>query len=211
MNVTMIVGLLGFASLGCSRASPDERVAVEFPFSPHTIHRAPVGTQVTVLEIGSLACEFCREFHDSVLPRLLAESLKTSRSPGYLFVSVDSFSPLLEASASARCIAQEVGALAALDAGFAMADSLAGSAASGEPAPSPPPMDMCSSTQRNTVLSDARRAARFGIRAIPTFVIGVNSGSSVRGWVVEGLRVELILATLDSVRARLAESVAGAQ
>lgn len=53
-----------------ANAERGSRDAVRFRLDQSSLIVAPEGTELVILEFGSIGCEFCREFNDSILPVL---------------------------------------------------------------------------------------------------------------------------------------------
>jgi hypothetical protein len=199
-----MLALLTLGLIAC-QVSPDPpvREPVGFSWDDAMIGDQRVPNAVLVLEFGSFGCEYCREFQDSLLPTIEAHVANSGVPLQFGFVAMDTVPPYLQVAAMARCNLRDFGARQAIDRAFHLTTSWS----------SLPPQSLidqmavgdesCSAPMSTSIKRLARRASEWGITRTPTFLIGVHEGGGAVGWVVEGLRSELILATVDSVRQRL--------
>lgn len=200
---TSTVCWLAVVLAGCQgNPSTGGREAVRFKLDDGMISHSLTTGSLIVLEFGSLACEYCREFQDSVLP-IIARRLEDGQTAwGLGYVIVDTFPPYSGLAARARCDLPSLGLKSAVDAAFDRAAALRDSPGGTDTPDEILSDDPCIAAQAEAMHKLSRRASEWGVRITPTFLIGTVEGEFAVGWVVKGLRAELILATVDSVRAR---------
>lgn len=198
------IALLLLCSLACSHGPQSSvRPVVQYPVPSSGFAIGSPDAEVTVLEFGSFGCRYCKEFHDSIVPQLKSGKHGPVR---FRFIAVDTLQPFLQLALWAHCMTVTVGAEVALDSTFAIVAS-AFAKEGHDPGKSVFSGEMldCRSKDSAEHHEEARRASAFGIRAIPTFIVGVEEDGYVRGWFVEGIKMELLMQTLDSVRLRISQ------
>jgi protein-disulfide isomerase len=159
---------------------------------------------VIVLEFGSVGCSYCREFHTSILPLLNKPGPRQAR---FLFVALDTLEPFAGVVRWAKCASATSGVVSAIDSAFKVVRKWRPP----EPGQKQAPLDgmdpgACSNADSAQLIDEARRARRFGVRGTPTFLVGIERAGEIRGWFVEGMKAELLLTTIDSVRMLIAAS-----
>ncbi|MGE0354190.1 MAG: DsbA family protein [Gemmatimonadales bacterium] len=171
--------------------SPSAQAEPRSRTSPHRgIITAGIPSILVIVEFGSFACRYCREFQDSIYPELKEHYLEAGKAR-FRFVSIDSAAPLVRLSAWAACAAGEHGLEAAVREGFAFFSAnrngllhpdqgFLGLPAGG--------LSSCVQSEAGPRLEEARAARLLGVQAVPTFVVGLSDSSGhMVGWVVEGM------------------------
>lgn len=189
--------------LACGTRPPvPVRPVVQYPVTSRGFALGSSDAKVIILEFGSFGCRYCKEFHDSILPRLESDPLAPVR---FKFIAVDTTEPFARIALWAQCVAPKVGAKVALDSVFGIVGRAVGKGDYSDTTTLiPSGSNACSPPDSIGYIEEARRASAFGIHAMPTFIVGVEEDGYVRGWFVEGIKTELLMNTVDSVRQRIA-------
>jgi hypothetical protein len=164
----------------CQGGPPSGRQTVEVTLPLGGLETGGDRTGFVLIEFGSFACHYCQLFHDSVYPGVAARFVGPGRAR-FRFVSVDTAPPLLRIAAWAQCAVAGLGVDSALAFAFDLVRD-------GKPPPGPEDPDSCEVRSLATRRQEAEAAQALGVRAVPTFVVGVQDFSGrLVGWVVQGL------------------------